>query len=74
MNAHSYTLDVDKFIEVFSSLIRSRDDCETVLNDVTERIHATNSSITTFLKDTDNIIDRRFGTAADVQPSRKCIM
>lgn len=58
MNAHSYTLDVDKFIEVFSSLIRSRDDCETVLNDVTERIHATNSSITTFLKDTDNIIDR----------------
>jgi hypothetical protein len=58
MNVQSYTLDIDKFIEDFSSLIRSRDDRGTVLNDVTARIDVAKSSITTFLKETDSITDR----------------
>ena len=66
MRVSSRTLDVRKFEKDFSSLIRLRDDKETVINDVVARVNAAKANIVTFLKDVDGIEDEK------VQKSCRC--
>ena len=53
MRVYSRTLNVRKFKKDFSSLIRLRDDKDTVIKDVIERVNAAKADIVTFLKNVD---------------------
>ena len=57
MRVYSRTLNVSKFEKDFSSLIRLREDKETVINDVVARVNAVKADIVTFLRNVDEIED-----------------
>ena len=59
MRVYSRTLNVRKFEKDFSSLIRLRDDKDTVIKDVIERVNAAKADIVTFLKNVDEIEDEK---------------
>ena len=59
MRKYSNTLDVRKFEKVFSSLIRLREDKEAIIKDVVARIEAAKADIGTFLKNVDEIEDKK---------------
>ena len=57
MRIHSNHLNINKFEKDFSSLIRLREDKETVINDVVARVNAVKADIVTFLRNVDEIED-----------------
>ena len=59
MRVYSRALDVRKFEKDFSSLIRLRDDKDTVIKDVIARVNAAKADIVTFLKNVDEIEDEK---------------
>lgn len=59
MKLHSSNLDINKFMKDFSRLYRKTDESNSLLESLVERIHESNSSAATFLRNIDSIEDRK---------------